>query len=74
MSEPTIVARPNGPLRVTGPITITDPTGQEISIPAGVTVSLCRCGHSTERPFCSGAHKEIGFQSLEPITRSFTEG
>ena len=26
-----------------------------------VEFALCRCGHSTKKPFCSGAHAEHGF-------------
>jgi CDGSH-type Zn-finger protein len=29
------------------------------------TYALCRCGHSTDKPFCSGAHKVIGFDGTE---------
>ena len=29
------------------------------------TYYLCRCGHSTEKPFCSGAHCEVGFDGNE---------
>jgi CDGSH-type Zn-finger protein/uncharacterized Fe-S cluster protein YjdI len=27
--------------------------------------SLCRCGHSDDKPFCSGMHKKVGFDGTE---------
>lgn len=26
---------------------------------------LCRCGHSAEKPYCDGTHKEVGFEGTE---------
>ena len=28
-----------------------------------VEYALCRCGHSTKKPFCSGAHHTVGFKA-----------
>jgi CDGSH-type Zn-finger protein len=70
MTDSTIRVLPNGPYRVTGPVTITDPQGNEIKIEEGRTVSLCRCGGSANKPFCDGTHGRIGFQASESAVQS----
>ena len=45
----TITARPNGPLRVEGPIRLIDVDGTEINLEGKPAVSLCRCGASKNR-------------------------
>lgn len=61
MSEVTISVRENGPLKVTGPVTILDAEGREFELPAGSSIVLCRCGHSSNKPFCDTTHKQVGF-------------
>lgn len=60
--ETTITVRLNGPYRVQGPIKIVDADGAEFELP-GEIFALCRCGHSENKPFCDGHHKEIGFEA-----------
>lgn len=63
MSDPVkIIVRPNGPLRVEGPITLCDADGREWDLTGKPAISLCRCGASANRPFCDGSHKTNGFQ------------
>jgi len=62
MADVKIEVRENGPLRFTGPITITDKDGKAYSVPDGEIVSFCRCGLSQNKPFCDGAHRDGGFQ------------
>ncbi len=65
MSEPVkITVRPNGPLRVEGPIVLSDAEGREWDLTGKPAVSLCRCGASEKRPFCDGSHNKIGFQCM----------
>lgn len=68
MSDVTIRAIPNGPLRASGPFTLIDPKGNQIAIEEGRTVSLCRCGGSTNKPFCDGTHGRTGFQAEDAAT------
>lgn len=56
----SIKVRDNGPLLVKGPITLVDAEGNEFETKEAF--SLCRCGRSSNKPFCDGSHRE-GFQS-----------
>lgn len=49
----------NGPLLVYGNVTIKNHDGT-ISKKNNVT-AFCRCGASSNKPFCDGSHKKIGF-------------
>lgn len=70
MSDVTISVRENGPLKVTGPITIVDAEGIAFELPPGNAVALCRCGHSSNKPFCDATHKKIGFEAVETAPRA----
>jgi CDGSH-type Zn-finger protein len=52
---------PNGPYLVKNLGTLTNSRSE--TLPTKDIVALCRCGHSTTKPFCSGAHKDAGFDS-----------
>lgn len=56
-----IQLRKNGPLMVSGDITLLDENGETITIDKQ-PVFLCRCGGSTNKPFCDGTHSKIGFE------------
>ncbi|HEY3293407.1 MAG TPA: CDGSH iron-sulfur domain-containing protein [Candidatus Nanopelagicaceae bacterium] len=57
----TIQVRPNGSLRVTGTVDFVDAEGKLIR--TDTNFSLCRCGHSQDKPFCDGSHRAAGFQA-----------
>ncbi|HSG48735.1 MAG TPA: CDGSH iron-sulfur domain-containing protein [Longimicrobiales bacterium] len=61
MSEMKIIVSPNGSLRVEGEIPLFDHEGNRIPTPEGRPYSLCRCGHSTRKPFCDGSHRRAEF-------------
>ncbi len=56
-----ITCNHNGPLRVEGEFEIVDPSGAAFGLAGRKVISLCRCGHSANKPFCDGAHHRIGF-------------
>ena len=60
----------DGPLEVTGPITLTNENGKSIEVEPGEPCYLCRCGGSTTKPFCDGSHSKIGFQGAMQAVRA----
>ena len=51
---------PDGPVRVTGPCAVHMPDGSVLEKPN--CISFCRCGKSSNLPFCDATHKTIGFK------------
>lgn len=59
----TLRLRENGPLVLHAPISLT-------GVPQGLRAALCRCGQSSNKPWCDGAHANKGFTaSGEPPSR-----
>ena len=63
MAATKITIRNNGSIRIEGDFEICDSEGAVFDLAGRTTISLCRCGHSENKPFCDGAHKKVGFQS-----------
>lgn len=63
---------PNGPLMVTGDLAELELTGAngKIDLSGKAKVALCRCGGSTNKPFCDGTHSKIGFQGAEAAVQA----
>ena len=56
-----VAVTPDGPLWVSGSISLERSDGQPFESRNRVT--LCRCGASKNKPLCDGSHKEVGFKS-----------
>jgi len=74
----TIKVRKDGPYAVdlaTGDFTLINHDGNVIPLPelkpGKTTITLCRCGASTRKPFCDGTHSKIGFKGAEEAQREF---
>ena len=61
MPDVTITVSPNGSLKVEGPVDLVDHEGNPLETREGKPFYLCRCGHSTRKPFCDGSHKRVDF-------------
>jgi CDGSH-type Zn-finger protein len=59
MPDITITPSLNGPYLISGTVRLTDVDGREIPHPD--QMALCRCGHSSNKPFCDGTHATIDF-------------
>jgi CDGSH-type Zn-finger protein len=63
-----IVTRDNGPYLAKGSLMMLDVEGDEFRAKRA-TVALCRCGGSTNQPFCDGTHSKAGFRAAERAVR-----
>ncbi len=61
VGDPVVMAARNGPLFVLGNVTVRNTHGEVIR--EATRMALCRCGESSNKPFCDGTHREIGFQA-----------
>ena len=73
MSDISIKALKNGPIRIEGKVQIFDVDGNQIPWEKE-KFSLCRCGHSSNKPFCDGTHSRIGFQGAELAVKKVDSG
>ncbi len=67
--QPAIDIAKDGPYRITGAIPLTDGQGNIEPRNEGASrehYSLCRCGHSQNKPFCSGMHWYVNFRDPRP--------
>ena len=61
MEKTKITVMPDGPLMIEGSLTVNKMSGENIK--EGEKLFLCRCGHSSNKPFCDGAHKKAEFKA-----------
>ncbi len=67
--EPSIEVSRDGPYRITGSIPLQDEKGKPVQPAQGASTehyALCRCGHSQNKPFCSGMHWYVDFKDPRP--------
>lgn len=80
-AAPRIVVRRNGPYRVTGADLlrmrpVADANGDRVDWERGPAVEhqaeydLCRCGASTDMPFCDGSEERIDFDGTETASHA----
>lgn len=80
-AEPSITVSRNGPYMVSGQVPlgrqtiVADHEGGSVGWQEGETFdtgpeyNLCRCGQSSNKPFCDGSHQRVGFEGTETASR-----
>jgi CDGSH-type Zn-finger protein len=74
MAPITIKVVKDGPLLISGEemagVTVVNAEGTPLEV-RGKNLKLCRCGASSNKPFCDGTHSKIGFKGAEEAAREF---
>lgn len=73
-----IKVRENGPFAVdvsTGDFVLVDHEGNPIPLPplkpGKTAITLCRCGASSNKPFCDSTHSKIGFKGANAAAQEY---
>ena len=61
MADVIITPRKNGPFMVQGTLELLDSEGNKVELKDD-PIMLCRCGGSSNKPFCDGTHRNNGFE------------
>lgn len=61
MSDVKITISRNGSLKVEGAVPLHDADGNTLETREGKPYFLCRCGQSSNKPFCDGTHNKVEF-------------
>jgi 3-phenylpropionate/trans-cinnamate dioxygenase ferredoxin subunit len=67
-----VLIKKTGPYVLSGDLSqleIADADGNKVDISGRAAVALCRCGASTNKPFCDGTHSKIGFLAAEAAVK-----
>ncbi len=56
MSKVKLTINSNGSVKIDGDFEIVDREGTAYGLQGRTVVSICRCGHSANKPFCDGSH------------------
>lgn len=72
---PTLECIEDGPYIVKNVRTLERSSGEELDVEE--RIALCRCGESSNKPFCDGTHRTVDFEAAgtpEPATGDEGEG
>ncbi|HOS48584.1 MAG TPA: (4Fe-4S)-binding protein [Bacteroidia bacterium] len=58
--ESIVEVIPNGPLMVYGNLKVKTHSGAEET--KNKVTAFCRCGHSSNKPYCDGTHRKVNFE------------
>ncbi|MGZ5352408.1 MAG: CDGSH iron-sulfur domain-containing protein [Actinomycetota bacterium] len=68
--EPSIGVEPDASFWVRGGVPVVSEDGRGYEVRNRQT--LCRCGHSANKPFCDGSHRRVGFADAADPSRTQT--
>jgi CDGSH-type Zn-finger protein len=57
MSKTKLIINSNGSIKIEGDFEIMDSNGNVYGLEGRTALGVCRCGLSSNKPFCDGAHR-----------------